>query len=108
MRRKKAEPKPKEDTRIIHVGSKDPTVPAKYGPAEVAAIQSLLGNEQGKRALDWIVHGACDAYGMSFRGDPYDTAFAEGKRFVGNQVIKLMKIRLDTVEAAVKRRSDEK
>jgi hypothetical protein len=42
-------------------------------------------------ALNWIVHICAGAHSMSYRpgadGDR-DTAFAEGRRFVGNQILK--------------------
>jgi hypothetical protein len=58
----------------------------------------LAGNAnegQQKRALDWIITKACGTYDMSFRAGPdgdRETSFAEGKRHVGNQIIKLMKL----------------
>ena len=76
-----------------------PWHPAPYEPADVYAIKALVSgvaNEgQQKRALDWIVNTLCETYGLSFRpGDngDRDTVFAEGKRHVGMQIVKLTKI----------------
>ena len=76
---------------------RDPSwMPAVYGPADTEAIQALLRGdarpEQQKRALDWIIRSVALAYEVSFRSDAdggdRDTAFAEGRRFVGLQIVK--------------------
>ncbi len=54
--------------------------------------------EQQKRALRWIVENAAGTYDMSYRpgaeNGRRDTDFAEGKRHVGNQIVKLLKVSL--------------
>ena len=70
-----------------------------YAKADVYAMQALMtgtaNEQQQKRALAWIIHHACMTYHQSFRpgvnGDR-DTCFAEGRRFVGNQIIRLTKL----------------
>ena len=76
-----------------------PWHPAPYEEADVYAIKALaagVANEgQQQRALGWIVNTLCGTYDLSFRdGDNADrnTAFAEGKRFVGLQLVKLTKL----------------
>ena len=78
-----------------------PWLPARYEPHDVVAFQALArgtaNGEQQKRCLAWIIEQAADTYGMSFRpggaeGDR-DTVFAEGRRFVGNQVVKMLKLK---------------
>lgn len=81
----------------LHVADRDPTKPARWELADALAFRALAaGNandQQQKRALQWFVRGAADAYGLSFRaGDPHATAFAEGRRFAGLQVIKLVEL----------------
>lgn len=47
-------------------------------------------------ALRWIIETAAGTYDMSFRAGPdgeRETTFAEGRRFVGNQIIKQLKLR---------------
>lgn len=73
-------------------------VPAGYTKPDVYAIKALQNGiatpEQQKAALWWIINICADTYGMSFRpGGPEgqrETDFAEGKRFVGNQIVKLV------------------
>ena len=77
-----------------------PYAPAPYELADVHALKALAGDEdvpahQARRALNWIIHSACGTYDQSYRpgedGDR-DTAFAEGRRFVGNQIVKLVNL----------------
>jgi len=72
----------------------EPWKPAKYKTSDIAAVQALaagVANEgQQQQALKWIVEVAAGVYQPSFYsgadGDRL-TAFAEGKRFVGNSII---------------------
>lgn len=50
---------------------------------------------QQKLVLDFIINRIARTYDMSFRpgeDGPRATDFAEGKRYVGNQIIRLIKI----------------
>jgi hypothetical protein len=52
------------------------------------------------RALDWIIHQACQTYDTSFASDDENGrvgAFVEGRRSVGNQIIKLGLLKPETV-----------
>lgn len=83
-----------------------PWHPAKYEAADITAIQLLERGEcppeLQKRALNWIVNNVCATYDQSYRGDPGDTAFAEGKRYCGNTIVKMLKLNPANV-----RRQDE-
>jgi len=77
---------------------RDPAwVPATYEAYDIEAIRATARGEadphQQKRALDWIINTAAGAYELSFRSDGQggdrETAFAEGRRFVGMQIVKL-------------------
>lgn len=77
--------------------------PAPYAKADVAALQALqAGNAnegQQKRALRWIIENAAATYDMSYRPESArDTDFAEGRRFVGNQIVKLLKISISIIK----------
>jgi hypothetical protein len=75
-----------------------PYVPPKYEKIDITALIALsqgAANEfQQKRILDLLINRLCETYGLSYRpGGPEadrDTAFAEGKRFVGTQIVKLI------------------
>lgn len=77
--------------------SRRPWHPVIPDLATTGAIKALnAGNAssgQQQSALRWIIDVLCDTYGMSYQPDSdRDTIFAEGKRFVGNQIIKELKI----------------
>lgn len=76
---------------------RDPAwMPADYDAADVEAMQACARGEanehQQKRVVDWVINKAAGAYELSFRSDAdggeRETAFAEGRRFVGMQVVK--------------------
>jgi len=73
-----------------------PYAPTEYEPRHVSAVQLLERGEcpphLQQEFLRWLIEDVCRTYDMSFRSNPYQTAFAEGRRFSGNQVVKMMKI----------------
>lgn len=80
-----------------------PWHPADYDDDVTRAIKALsagkASDSQQQLALRWIVEDLAAAYDLSFRpGEAGDreTAFAEGKRFVGLQIVKQVKMRLGT------------
>lgn len=86
-----------------------PNDPAGYEIPDVVAIQALVRGEadqlQQQRALRWIVEHAARTYDLTYFGGPggdRDSAFAAGKAFVGQQVVKMTK--LDVAE--LKKRKD--
>lgn len=77
----------------------EPWKPATCEDADVAAFKALaagVANEgQQKRALQWLIHKVARTYDLSYRPGPdgeRDTAFAEGMRSVGLQVVKLINL----------------
>ena len=84
-----------------------PWLPAEYEVADVASIKALVAGtateHQQKRALNWIIEHVCKTYDMSyFPASDRDTAFAEGKRFVGNQIVKMIKLDIEKIKRAEK------
>lgn len=78
---------------------KKPWEQAGYTKRDIVAMQALMEGkadaDQQKRALDWIVNNVCKTYDMSYRPDSdRDTAFAEGKRYCGNQIIHALKLKV--------------
>lgn len=78
-----------------------PWKPPSADPQIVAAFQALQrGNattDQQKRALEWLVKDCSQTYDLSYRpGDEgrRDTDFAEGRRFVGLQIVKLLNLKI--------------
>ena len=75
-------------------------VPPKWELADAAAMRALYngtaGAEDQRRAMRWILEAGAALYDMSYRpggeAGRRDTDFAEGRRFVGNQILKLVKV----------------
>lgn len=68
---------------------------AAYDPIIPAALKAMSRGEaephQQQVLLDWIIKEASGIGAQSFRaGDPYATHFADGRRFVGIQIVHLM------------------
>lgn len=76
-----------------------PYAPVEYEVAMVAAVQQLMVGgatvDQQQMFMTWLVNTACGTYDLSYRpsGDR-DTAFAEGRRFVGLTIVKLNNLNL--------------
>jgi hypothetical protein len=88
-----------------------PLVPGAtfYVDAEVevvGALQGLLAGtaqpHQQKLALEWIIEKAAGAYSLSHRESPHDSAFHEGRRFVGLEIVKYLKVNFSVYERARK------
>jgi hypothetical protein len=76
-----------------------PWMPTPYTDDDIRAIRALAaGNasdSQQIRAMNWIIQQASGYYDLSFRpgvDGARATDFAEGKRFVGAQIVKLTKL----------------
>lgn len=71
--------------------------PAPYDKAVLTAIRACIAGKanegQQKLAMDWIITKAANLYDMSYRpdgkGGARATEFHEGRRFVGNQIVKM-------------------
>jgi hypothetical protein len=82
-----------------------PWLPPKWEVPDAGAMQALARGDaspaQQQRALDWIVTAACGTYELSFNPDSdRATAFAEGRRMVGLQIVKLIKVNLARLRQA--------
>jgi len=71
--------------------------PGQYEVADAYAIQQVMAgtasSDAQRRAMDWIINHAASTYDMSFSPDNHSlTDFAEGRRFVGSQIVKLSKL----------------
>lgn len=65
----------------------------------VHALRALYAGtasaDQQQLALAFILEQLCDKDGLSYRpGKPDDTAFAEGRRWIGLQIVHLLKVSL--------------
>jgi hypothetical protein len=88
--------KPKPVTRAI-----GPHVPPPYELADASALQAMQRGEatpdQQARALKWLIERAAGAYEFNYYPSDRDTAFALGRAFVGQQVVKLLKVNVSSL-----------
>lgn len=87
-------------TKTLVKGRADISLPyelAPIEPAELTAIHALVEGtatpEQQGRFVQWFIK-ATGVDQMTYRPDDRDTAFAEGKRFVGLQFFTLAKTKI--------------
>lgn len=102
------QPAKPQQRRPVRPEARPAWLPANYKLADATALQALAAGTadatQQKRALTWIVNEAAGTYDLSYRpgeGGDRETAFAEGRRFVGSQIVKMLKISV----AALRRRA---
>jgi hypothetical protein len=74
-----------------------PYFDAPWEVADASAFQALqrgdASPEQQKRSLDWLIRiGAATYNATFFPGQQDASAFAEGRRFVGLEVVKLLSV----------------
>lgn len=73
-----------------------PYLPAGYALADAVALQALEQGdatpEQQQRALKWVVEQAAMTYEVDYRENDRNHAFVSGRRFVGLQIVKLLKL----------------
>ena len=72
-------------------------LPYEYNRGDVFAIKAVAQGsaspEQQRRALDIIINGIAHTYDVSYRMDSdRETVFAEGSRWVGLQLVKLVNL----------------
>ena len=80
-----------------------PWKPAKWEPADATAIQALMRGDcpanLQQRAIKFIMWDLCGLRDLSFRPGgaegQRETDFAEGKRFVGLQIAKLLETKVN-------------
>jgi hypothetical protein len=82
---------------------KDVLTTGDFIRADIVALQAVANgsadSEQQRRAMEWIVYKACDFHGVSFRGTDRETSFAEGKRFVAQQINALLTYNVRTMNS---------
>lgn len=85
--------------RIPNVPRAEPWKPVEWTPEDAYAVQAVMygraSEDQQKRAMAFIVNQICGTYDLSYRPtSDRDTAFAEGKRMVGLQLVKFAQLNI--------------
>jgi len=80
-----------------------PHLPAQYEAADASALQALqdgsANEDQQKRALRWIIERAAGTYEAHFYPDERFTTFALGRAYVGQQVVKMLRLNVSTLRS---------
>lgn len=92
--------------KIPGAPSPEPWKPPYYNKADAGAVQAMFRGEaspeQMRRGMSFIVRNLCGYHDLSFRPDQFGgeraTCFAEGKRFVGTEIVKLNEIDLSKLK----------
>ncbi|MEK9809685.1 MAG: hypothetical protein VW362_04510 [Candidatus Nanopelagicales bacterium] len=76
-----------------------PYMPVEYELADVSAFQALERGDadefQQKRALKWLIERAAGTYEFQYYPtSERDTSFSLGRAFVGQQVVKLLRLNI--------------
>ena len=71
-------------------------LPPAWEVADASALQALANGTaddvQQQRAIKWLIELAAGTYEFHYYPSDRDTAFALGRAFVGQQIVKLLKI----------------
>lgn len=90
------QPRRKKATR-----ANGPYIPVDYEPMHVVALQALsegrANEHQQQIILKWMIEEAAGMYQFSYYPSERDTAFALGRAFVGQQMVKLLKLNSSTL-----------
>jgi len=86
---------------------RQPWHPAVWENGDASAIQAIARGdaspEQQRRALDWIINMAAMTYDETFVPGQADVSdFLAGKRSVGTQIVKLLKVNVRAMLEAKK------
>lgn len=97
--------------RIPNVPRPEPWKPAEWDPEDAYAVQAVMygraSEDQQKRAMTFIVNQVCGTYDLSYRpASDRDTAFAEGKRFVGLQMVKFAQLNIARLRGTTKEQGE--
>lgn len=92
-------PKVERRGRIPKAPRPEPWMPVEWEPEDAHAVQAVMygraSEDQQKRAMRFIVEQVCATNDLSYRpSSDRDTAFAEGKRYVGLQLRKFAQINI--------------
>lgn len=105
---RRASPKPIAQALLDN----SPWLPVQATLQSASAVKALSRGEatpdQQRFLLEWLVRECCKVYDMSYRPGSTegerDTTFAEGRRFPGLQVLKLLYIDIDVIKRGEKTR----
>lgn len=79
-----------------------PHAPVPWDASIAYALRALAtgtaSEGQQKHAIHWIINQAAGTYDLSWRESDRETSFAEGRRFVGLQIVKLLNLPAEAIQ----------
>jgi hypothetical protein len=94
-------PAPQRPARRLPPGTA--WAPAPWDPADITAVQQVMYGRadeiQQKRAMAWIIEKVCGTYEFHYHPSERDTAFALGRAFAGQQIIKATKLNVSRMRS---------
>lgn len=82
-------------------------IPAVYALKALASGEADAG--QQRLALDYIIHVIAKRYDIPYFPDnERDSAFAAGKLYVGEQLLKMISLKADEIQREIDKRSPKK
>lgn len=77
---------------------------AAWQPAQAHAVRALASGEatpeQQRAALDWIVKGCAEAFGINDAPDAHAMAFCAGRQSVGLEIAAIIDLPAETITKA--------
>jgi hypothetical protein len=81
-----------------------PHLPAEYDIPHASALQAMHAGtataHQQQTALKWIIEQAAGTYEAHFYPTDRETSFSLGRCFVGQQIVKLLRVNVSTLRRA--------
>ena len=85
--------------------------PTPWEPADATALQALANGTadsgQQQRALNWIIYKATGVYDVDYRPDEREHCVMAGKRMVGLEIIKMLKLNVGAIVGAKKKMTEQ-
>lgn len=92
------------EKRKTHPRAIGPHLPAEYEVSHASAVQALQAGvataHQQQLALKWIIEQASGTYEAHFYPTDRETAFSLGRCFVGQQIVKMLRVNVSTLRRA--------
>ena len=98
---------PRKAKQLVPTVQPTGSQPAPFNSSDAAAVQALAAGTandgQQKRALKWILEGACQLPVWAYGKDERETYVALGRQLVGQQIMGLLKVNISNLKKVEER-----
>ncbi len=99
--------KPRRQRSLVPAAPPVGSQPAPFNSSDAAALQALAAGTandgQQKRALNWILEGACQLPVWAYGKDERETNVALGRQMVGQQIMGVLKVNISNLKKVEER-----